>query len=51
MKIKKPAKWDGEWRIVIFDIPKDLKSQRGAKNEIERTRIFRIAKIGASSSV
>ena len=48
MEIKKPAKWDGEWRIVIFDIPERFKkSQRGAKNEIERARIFRIAEIGA----
>ena len=48
MEIKKPAKWDGEWRIVIFDIPERFKkSQRSAKNEIERTGIFRIAKIGA----
>ena len=48
MEIKKPAKWDGEWRIVIFDIPERFKKAREAlKNEIERTRIFRIAKIGA----
>ena len=25
MEIKKPAKWDGEWRIVIFDIPERFK--------------------------
>ena len=28
MKIKKPAKWDGEWRIVIFDIPEKFKQAR-----------------------
>lgn len=22
IKIKKPSKWDGRWRIIIFDIPK-----------------------------
>jgi len=30
MKIKKPAKWDGEWRIVIFDIPERFKKAREA---------------------
>ena len=30
MEIKKPAKWDGEWRIVIFDIPEKLKKAREA---------------------
>lgn len=30
MKIKKPAKWDGIWRLVIFDIPESLKRERMA---------------------
>ena len=30
IKIKKPAKWDGEWRIVIFDIPERFKKAREA---------------------
>ena len=30
MKIKKPAKWDGQWRIVIFDIPERFKKAREA---------------------
>ena len=30
MKIKKPAKWDGQWRIVIFDIPEKFKKAREA---------------------
>ena len=30
MKIKKPVKWDGEWRIVIFDIPEKFKKAREA---------------------
>ena len=30
IKIKKPAKWDGEWRVVIFDIPERLKKAREA---------------------
>ena len=30
MEIKKPAKWDGEWRVVIFDIPDRFKKAREA---------------------
>jgi DNA-binding transcriptional regulator PaaX len=30
MKIKKPKKWDGLWRIVIFDIPEKKKIARDA---------------------
>src|SRR3989338_7201683 len=28
LEIKKPIKWDGKWRIVMFDIPEKLKSLR-----------------------
>ncbi len=28
LEIKKPAKWDGKWRIVMFDIPEKLKKLR-----------------------
>lgn len=28
MKIKKPAKWDGKWRLIIFDIPHSRKKLR-----------------------
>ena len=30
MKIKKPVKWDGLWRLVIFDIPESMKRERMA---------------------
>ena len=30
MKIKKPIKWDGLWRLVIFDIPESMKRERMA---------------------
>lgn len=30
MKIKKPKKWDNQWRIVIFDIPNKFKKAREA---------------------
>ncbi|MEK7118140.1 MAG: hypothetical protein AAB869_00870 [Patescibacteria group bacterium] len=28
MSIKQPARWDGKWRIVMFDIPQDVKKLR-----------------------
>jgi len=28
MEIKKPARWDGKWRIVMFDIPEKLRRLR-----------------------
>lgn len=28
LKIKIPKKWDGKWRIIIFDIPDDKKTER-----------------------
>ena len=30
MKLKVPKKWDGWWRIVMFDIPESKKKARGA---------------------
>lgn len=30
MKIKKPKKWDKQWRIIIFDIPEKFKTAREA---------------------
>lgn len=27
-RIEKPKKWDGKWRVVIFDIPNDCKKAR-----------------------
>lgn len=32
MNIKLPPKWDGHWRIVIFDIPEKFKKARNALN-------------------
>jgi CRISPR-associated endonuclease Cas2 len=34
MEIKKPKKWDGKWRIVIFDIPE---RKRGARDVLRET--------------
>ncbi|HXF44475.1 MAG TPA: hypothetical protein VNK70_03370 [Candidatus Paceibacterota bacterium] len=30
MKIKKPARWDGKWRLIMFDIPHHQKQARDA---------------------
>lgn len=30
MNIKLPSKWDGDWRIVIFDVPEKFKKARNA---------------------
>ena len=30
-KIKRPKKWDGKWRVIIFDIPE---KKRGIRNQI-----------------
>jgi DNA-binding transcriptional regulator PaaX len=27
-KIKKPKRWDGKWRVLIFDIPETLRAKR-----------------------
>lgn len=27
-KINKPQKWDGKWRLIVYDIPEDSKEQR-----------------------
>ncbi len=33
MEIKRPEKWDGKWRIIIFDIPNTKKGARDALRE------------------
>ena len=30
LKIDRPKKWDGNWRVVIFDIPERIKKVREA---------------------
>ncbi len=30
MKIKRPQKWDGQWRVVLFDVPEERKRDRDA---------------------
>lgn len=33
MEIKKPGKWDGKWRVVIFDVPEYKRGWRDALRE------------------
>ena len=33
MKISRPKKWDGLWRLIIFDIPESHKQGRDALNK------------------
>ena len=41
MKIKKPHKWDGKWRMVMFDFPKSANSFRDAfRNKLKRLGLF-----------
>jgi len=36
IKIKKPEKWDGKWRMVVFDIPEKKKKAREAlRNKLQ----------------
>lgn len=28
LKLPRPKKWDGKWRLVVFDIPKDRRKRR-----------------------
>ena len=45
MKINIPPKWDGFWRIVIFDVPEKFKKARNAlSGKIKRPRFFPVAK-------
>lgn len=45
MKIETPKKWDGLWRIVIFDIPEKRKKARNALNiKLKELGFYRIQK-------
>ena len=47
IKIKKPKKWDGKWRVVIFDIPKKFKMER----EVFRQKLKNLGFIMIQKSV
>lgn len=33
MQVEPPQKWDGKWRIIVFDIPDDKKTERNVFRE------------------
>lgn len=47
LKIKKPKRWDGKWRVVIFDIPENLRKAR----EYFRSELERLGLIAVQESV
>ncbi|MEK7104321.1 MAG: hypothetical protein AAB842_02890 [Patescibacteria group bacterium] len=45
LKNKKPARWDGLWRIVIFDIPENKKYGRKAlRNKMKEVGFYQLQK-------
>ena len=45
MKIKKPKRWDGKWRIVLFDIPEKTRNLRDAfRHHLKRLEFFEFQK-------
>lgn len=45
MKIKKPKKWDGKWRIVLFDVPEKSRNLRDTfRHHLKRLEFFEFQK-------
>lgn len=45
LEIKKPKRWDGKWRVVIFDIPEKRKKAREAfRYMLKRIEFYRLQK-------
>lgn len=45
LKVNRPNKWDGKWRIIIFDVPEKLRASRDAlRDEITQLGFFQIQK-------
>jgi len=43
LKISPPPKWDGKWRLVIFDIPDDKKDKRDmVRNKLEQLGFIKL---------
>lgn len=47
MSLKKPAKWDGKWRVAMFDIPKKY----GRVRDIFRMRLMQLGLLKLQESV
>ena len=39
-KFPVPVKWDGKWRMVVFDIPEDSKEQRNKLRQLLKANNF-----------
>ncbi len=45
MEIKKPTKWDGKWRIVLFDIPENIRKLRDVlRNHLNQLGFYEFQK-------
>jgi|SRR3989344_2980741 len=45
MKLQKPKKWDGQWRVLIYDIPKSQKKASNAfREKIRQLGLFPLQK-------
>lgn len=45
MQIKKPAKWDGRWRIIIYDIPQyKRKASNAFREKLRSLGLFKLQK-------
>lgn len=45
LKIKTPDKWDGKWRVIIFDIPEDKKLGRDAlRRKLKQLEFYQLQK-------
>ena len=43
VRIKRPKKWDGKWRVVIFDVPENEKRKRDVlRDELRLLGFYRI---------
>lgn len=43
--IKKPKKWDGWWRLVVFDIPEDIRQGRDAlRDKLKHLGFYQLQK-------
>jgi DNA-binding transcriptional regulator PaaX len=47
LTIKRPSKWDGKWRLVMFDIPERIKSSR----DLIRQHLHRLSFVQIQKSV
>jgi len=39
-KVKRQAKWDGKWRLLVFDIPEDFRDKRNHLRRLLRLNNF-----------